>query len=648
MYLQVEITSRCNLKCKMCPLTLGTTASSSSAGLIGDADWEQVKRLSAVAGRVLLVGFGEPVTHPGFVPMLRELDALGVEIQFSTNGIGGELIAPHLAALKCLRHVNISIDSPDPKIYEDIRGGDLSRALLGMRAIANAVPDRVDVGVTTVVMRSNVRSLKAFPAILQDAGIRFYTLNGLHDYAEELRGEHIHTGRAMQTFLPQRRLHTVLDELKAECARHDVELLLNHRTQLDFYKPEQAAAEYFAGRGDAVRTVTRACTVPFDSMYVDSDGQVFPCCQAAGTTPLGSLREQSIEDIWSGSAFNRFRNDLLQASTTPEVCRVCTVAPLGEHPYNALRAEVVSIEALDTVHGFRVRVRNAGSRTWGPQAPMRLAPSRPNDRESIYYHRTWMTSTRVAGPLEAEVPPGAVATIEFQVTPAHGAQTEHFQLVIEGSAWLPDTIIEFAMPEAPPVGILGLEQKVEATGAMRNLDVLTEEGVPWIAGADCDWLILHGASGVGSGRLGVTIVPNGRTEGRCGRIRIGRAEVEITQAACNDRSEGIAALCYWKLLGRIPAAAEVECWYGRENVAAELIEILLVSNASADVRQNARLLTERLFTAFLEQRPRLGRWRGVIRHADDMVEPAEIVRRFLALADVRAMLTPSDNLELPS
>src|SRR5262245_21246406 len=103
MYLQVEITSRCNLKCKMCPLILGTTASSGSAGVIDDADWEQVKRLSITAGRIMLVGFGEPMTHPRFVGMLQELDKIGVEISFSTNGIGSEQIAPPLAMLKHLR-----------------------------------------------------------------------------------------------------------------------------------------------------------------------------------------------------------------------------------------------------------------------------------------------------------------------------------------------------------------------------------------------------------------------------------------------------------------------------------------------------------------------------------------------------------------
>ena len=642
MYLQVEITSRCNLKCKMCPLTLGTTASSGSAGVIDDADWEQVKRLSITAGRIMLVGFGEPMTHPRFVSLLQELDKLGVDISFSTNGIGAEQIAPRLAMLKHLRHVNISIDSPDSSIYEDIRGGDLTRALTGMRAIAAAVPDRVTVTVNSVVMKQNVRSLIAFPSILRDAGIRYYALNGLHDYANELRGEHIHTGRALQTFLPGRRMHTVLDELKTECVRNEVELLLNHRTQLDFYKPEQSAEEYFGAEHGVDKTVTRACTVPFDSMYVDSDGKVFPCCHAAGIAPLGDLRKETVEEVWTGSGFAKFRNDLLNAHTTPQVCRSCTVAPLGEHPFNLYRAEILSIEPLANTAGFRMSVRNVGTRAWGVDAPLRLAPSRPNDRTSIHYHSSWMSPTRVCGPVETGVPAGQVATLEFEVTPAHAARPEHFQLLIEGKNWLPDTIMQFAMPDPPPLDISAQSSRVEETGVVFDLQVMTADKVPWVAAADCDWIVLQQSTGVGNGSVPVVILPNWTALERRGSIRIGGVQAEVLQAGCGDDSQRTALLCYWKLQGRVPSAAEVEPWRGQ--VAPDVIQGIL----GPDLLAKPQALTERLFMAFLEQKPRPGRWRGVIKDAADSSDPADIIRRFLALTEVRAQFTPNGSSELPS
>ncbi len=64
--LQVEITSHCNLKCVMCPLTLGATL------------WEQVVKAAREVGRVNLTGFGENATNAKFPALLEELDALGI------------------------------------------------------------------------------------------------------------------------------------------------------------------------------------------------------------------------------------------------------------------------------------------------------------------------------------------------------------------------------------------------------------------------------------------------------------------------------------------------------------------------------------------------------------------------------------------
>ncbi len=88
LYLQVEITSRCNLKCKMCPLTLGTTITSSAEGNLDDASWDDIKQYAQQVGHVLISGYGEPITNVRFLPMLQELDALGVHTSFSTNAIG--------------------------------------------------------------------------------------------------------------------------------------------------------------------------------------------------------------------------------------------------------------------------------------------------------------------------------------------------------------------------------------------------------------------------------------------------------------------------------------------------------------------------------------------------------------------------------
>jgi hypothetical protein len=234
--------------------------------------------------------------------------------------------------------------------------------------------------------------------------------------------------------------------------------------------------------------------------------------------------------------------------------------------------------------------------------------------------------------------------MEFEVTPAHAARSEYFQLLIEGKNWLPDTILRFPMPEPPPLEILGQQPNVDANGLAFDLDINTAGGVPWVAATDADWIMFSQSAGSGSTTVGVTVLPNWEFGARTGRIEVGGVQAPIAQSGCNHAADRIVLLCYWKLLRRIPTTDEVEFWRRRENVAPELIEELLGGKYGS----NSLLLTERLFTSFLDQTPRPGRWRGVIRQANDDVQPAEIIRRFLTLTEVRELFTPTGSSELLS
>src|SRR5262249_39662245 len=110
--LQVEITSSCNLKCKMCRLTLGETITSLQPAHMEEVVWHRVLEAARRAAVVWVIGYGEPTLNPRFLQMLQDLDRLGVAIVFATNGISlrQELVA-QLAKLRHLAHVNVSIDS---------------------------------------------------------------------------------------------------------------------------------------------------------------------------------------------------------------------------------------------------------------------------------------------------------------------------------------------------------------------------------------------------------------------------------------------------------------------------------------------------------------------------------------------------------
>src|SRR5512137_1300539 len=84
--LLIEITSRCNLKCAMCPLTTGQTPSSAQPGHIADAVWKSLVPFARETGLVNIGGYGEPLSNPKCFEYLQELDREGIRIALTTNG----------------------------------------------------------------------------------------------------------------------------------------------------------------------------------------------------------------------------------------------------------------------------------------------------------------------------------------------------------------------------------------------------------------------------------------------------------------------------------------------------------------------------------------------------------------------------------
>src|SRR5579862_5539469 len=69
--LQLEITSDCQLRCRMCPLTTGISSTAGSPGPMQPAVFDDVLALARRCGRVIIAGYGEPLTNPNCLPLLR-------------------------------------------------------------------------------------------------------------------------------------------------------------------------------------------------------------------------------------------------------------------------------------------------------------------------------------------------------------------------------------------------------------------------------------------------------------------------------------------------------------------------------------------------------------------------------------------------
>jgi len=418
----------------MCPLTTGQTPSSAQPGPISDQIWNAVVPFARQAGHANIGGYGEPLLNPKCLDYLRELDREGVHTTLTTNGtLVTSAIAAELAALERLDSVNVSIDSPDPVIYKDIRGGSVDKALRGVGHLAAALKP-TQLTVSSVMMRTNMASLLAFPARLAALGVPTYVLQGLVDYTPDLEPEETRWRDGLSTDVAR---------MRDACERAGVSLV--------FELPERVAAETrdpgeLAGATSKPHAVsetdTKQCFAPWDVPVIDKDGRVFPCCYALShaTAVMGDLKQTAAFEVWQGATFDAFRAAIVDGRTAPDICKICTLVPVGPHPLRRYLVRLLPLQStLDRGVERCLAVQNAGPATWTADDRIYIGTANPRDRDSAYYDPSWIGRNRIGSFSEAAVPPGGTATFRFRVAPAGQVAAEFFQLVVEHQCWVPGT-----------------------------------------------------------------------------------------------------------------------------------------------------------------------------------------------------------------
>ena len=446
--LQVEITTACHLKCVMC--TRPAPGEGGSPHMTA-AVWERFLRAARQVENVNILGNGEPLLHPHALAWLRQLDEAGVAVSFSTSGdMVDARRATDLAALQHHATISVSIDSPDPAVYERIRGQSLARALRGLEHLMQSLRRPERVRVVAVVMRGNLASLLAFPALLESRGVRQFVLRGLIDSKGSMGG--------LMPAYDDANL-AILRAIKADCEARGiaVSLLPSIPERLiaiatpdlrceGFTEAPSADAENGEPEDPDAPPLTRLCFDPWEMALVTRDGSVHPCEVYHYHAPLGSLAEHEFGEIWTGEPYRAFRAALL-AGRAP-VCDNCPRRQAGRHPLAFYAAELLpDLSRLSGPGPHRLVVRNTGRREWWRAGGIHIAAIRPkNRRDSAFYHPSWLQPDRIGTFREGLVAPGDTATFEFEVTQLESTKMrgEHFQLVVEGICWLPNTGFEIA------------------------------------------------------------------------------------------------------------------------------------------------------------------------------------------------------------
>jgi MoaA/NifB/PqqE/SkfB family radical SAM enzyme len=172
--LQLEVTSRCQLKCSFCPHTL-----LQDGWYDADFPWEIFERYIAPylhqVGLIYFQGWGEPLLHPRLFDMMRLAKEQGCRVGFTTNGV---LLGP--AVLERLVEMQsdilgLSVAGGNQVTHAMLRSGSsLKRLLTNISRLADIKQKRGSplpkIICSYLMTRKNLLELPAFIELAASAG----------------------------------------------------------------------------------------------------------------------------------------------------------------------------------------------------------------------------------------------------------------------------------------------------------------------------------------------------------------------------------------------------------------------------------------------------------------------------------------------
>ncbi|MCL5022229.1 MAG: radical SAM protein [Nitrospirae bacterium] len=165
-YLELQITDRCNLKCRHCYIG-GGGSHELSVGQVRSV----LAEFEAQQGLRVLISGGEPLVHRGFGKINRFLPDFRVRKVLFTNGL---LLTREVLRGLNVDEIQISIDGME-KGHDALRGaGGFRRA---MEALSLARASGFDVSVATMVHSGNLGEFDEMGKLLKGLGIRDWTVD---------------------------------------------------------------------------------------------------------------------------------------------------------------------------------------------------------------------------------------------------------------------------------------------------------------------------------------------------------------------------------------------------------------------------------------------------------------------------------------
>jgi radical SAM protein with 4Fe4S-binding SPASM domain len=293
----VDVTARCNLNCLHCRRHSPLVAASSGGPDGADFPLDRFLALCREAKawgvhKMVLIGEGEPLLHPGLLDMVVAAKAAGCQVTLLTNGtllnlrLAEELIKAGLDELR------VSLWAANEEEYRALHPGArqemFHRALEGVRSV--------------VAARRELGSPLPWIVVHRPVDPRFFRrIEGTLDLARQLGGDAV-SFSPMKPLLPQdlERLLTADEEQElVENLPH-----IGRKAKAAGLADNTAELLWRLKIGRAVWE-KQPCYIGWIDVRIRVNGDVVPCDTCNWV--MGNIHRHSIREIWNNPAYRDFR-----------------------------------------------------------------------------------------------------------------------------------------------------------------------------------------------------------------------------------------------------------------------------------------------------------------------------------------------------
>jgi MoaA/NifB/PqqE/SkfB family radical SAM enzyme len=296
-HIQLELTTRCNLRCIWCSLSDPEYRKEHT----GDMPLPEVLRLlpQLKGSKVLLLyGLGEPLVYKGLEEVIAEARKHVPCVCFTTNGVLLTKERSQSLAEAGLSRIHLSLNSLDAEFVKKVNGSDLNAILdnIGTFSRTTDLPVRI----WAVVCRENIEQLHR----LVELKDRIPTLEYLH--FQLATGAKLLDKHNISSVILAEQMTRFKQQLRELCRARDIATDVRLLPDKPLVSPRQDI-----------------CPAPWTgTVYINVQGYLTPCCILRGTN-LENVFEVGFRAAWNGGRMQDFRGEILKGEYLPGCCNWC-------------------------------------------------------------------------------------------------------------------------------------------------------------------------------------------------------------------------------------------------------------------------------------------------------------------------------------